>query len=252
MSGLEISLAGKAMIVTGASSGIGARTAAVLAAAGAEVAIVGRDAERLAITAEKIRGSGRDPVVIEADLLVDGAPAQVVEQALAGFGRLDALVNCAGIFELAPFEESLGALDRQWECNVRAPFALTQAAIRHLRESGGTVLFLSSLAGRVGVGTGTAYCAVKGGVENLVRALAIEEAPNGVRVNAIAPGNVHTAMNEGFFADPEFEKAMLALTPLGRIGEVDDIAPAAAFLVSDAAGYITGQSLVIDGGWSAQ
>jgi NAD(P)-dependent dehydrogenase (short-subunit alcohol dehydrogenase family) len=249
---LSISLAGKAAVVTGASSGIGARIAITLAEAGADVTIVGRDAERLAETAKAVEANARRALTVQADLTDPAAPEQITAEALRELGRLDALVNCAGVFEVGPFEESLDSLDRQWEANVRSPFALTQHAMPALRETRGSVLFLSSIAGHVGVATATAYCAAKGAVEALVRALAVEEAPNGVRVNAIAPGNVRTAMNQHFFANPAYEEAMLALTPAGRIGEVDDIAPAAVFLVSDAAAYITGTSLVIDGGWTAQ
>jgi NAD(P)-dependent dehydrogenase (short-subunit alcohol dehydrogenase family) len=249
---LSISLAGKAAVVTGASSGIGARIAIALAEAGADVTIVGRDAERLAETAKAVEANARRALTVQADLTDPAAPEQITAEALRELGRLDALVNCAGVFEVGPFEESLDSLDRQWEANVRSPFALTQHAMPALRETRGSVLFLSSIAGHVGVATATAYCAAKGAVEALVRALAVEEAPNGVRVNAIAPGNVRTAMNQHFFANPAYEEAMLALTPAGRIGEVDDVAPAAVFLVSDAAAYITGTSLVIDGGWTAQ
>lgn len=245
-------LEGKAAIVTGASSGIGAGIAEAIARGGADVALVGRDAGRLADTVARVEAAGRRALTISADITEDGAAARIVQEALAAFGKLDALVNAAGIFELAPFEQSLDGLDRQWRCNVRAPFALTQAAIPHLRATRGSVLFLSSIAGRVGFATASGYCAAKGAIEQLVRVLAVEEAPNGVNVNAVAPGNVRTSMNEGLLADPGYEQAMLAATPAGRIGEVADIAPAAAFLVSDAAGYVTGASLVIDGGWTAQ
>ena len=247
-----ITLAGKAAIVTGASSGIGAAIAAELAREGADVALVGRDAGRLADTARAVEGHGRHVILVEADLTEDGAPARVVDEAVTGLDKLDILVNAAGVFELAPFEESLEALDRQWATNVRAPFAVTCAAIPHLRRTKGTILFLSSIAGHIGFATASGYCATKGAITNLVRCLAVEEAANGVNVNAIAPGNVRTSMNDHLLADAAYEQAMLAATPAGRIGVVGDIAPAAAFLVSGAAGYITGASLVIDGGWTAQ
>jgi NAD(P)-dependent dehydrogenase (short-subunit alcohol dehydrogenase family) len=247
-----ITLAGKAAIVTGASSGIGAAIAAELAQHGADVALIGRDSERLAGTAEAVEAHGRIAIRVEGDLTTDGTPARLVAEAVDRLGKLDILVNAAGVFELAPFEESLEALDRQWATNVRAPFAVTCAAIPHLRKTKGSVLFMSSIAGHVGFATASGYCATKGAIENLVRCLAVEEAPNGVNVNAIAPGNVRTAMNADLLSNDDYEQAMLAATPAGRIGLVDDIAPAAAFLVSDVAEYITGASLVIDGGWTAQ
>jgi NAD(P)-dependent dehydrogenase (short-subunit alcohol dehydrogenase family) len=246
------SLAGKAAIVTGASSGIGAAIAVQLAEQGADVAVVGRNRDRLAATVQSVESRGRRGVPIEADVTEEGAPERIISEATQAFGGIDILVNAAGVFELAPFEESLDALDRQWATNVRAPFALTRAAIRHLRERKGTVLFMSSVAGHIGFPTASGYCTTKGAIENLVKCLAVEEAPNGVRVNTIAPGNVRTSMNEHLLADDAYEQAMLAATPAGRIGVVEDIAPAAAFLVSPAADYITGASLVIDGGWTAQ
>jgi NAD(P)-dependent dehydrogenase (short-subunit alcohol dehydrogenase family) len=245
-------LDGKRAIVTGASSGIGAAIAQAVAAAGADVAIVGRNTERLARTMRSVESQGRRAVVLEADLTDDAARRRAVDETVRQLGAVDVLINAAGIFEVGPFDESLDSLDRQWESNLRSPFALTQHAMPHLRRARGSVLFLSSTAGRVGVARATAYCAVKGALESLVRALAVEEAPNGVRVNAIAPGNVRTPLNSNLFADPAYEQAKIALTPAGRIGEVDDIAPAAVFLVSDAASYITGTSLVIDGGWTAR
>ncbi|WP_307665606.1 SDR family NAD(P)-dependent oxidoreductase [Streptomyces sp. V1I1] len=116
---------------------------------------------------------------------------------------------------------------------------------------GGAVLFMSSIAGVVGFAGASAYSTTKGAVENAVRALALDAAPHGIRVNAIAPGNIRTAMNEDVLADPGYEREMIDRTPLGRIGVVEDITPAAVFLVSDAASYITGTSLLIDGGWTA-
>lgn len=241
----------KIALVTGASSGIGAEIARAFGAAGARVALVGRDTGRLAETEEAVRGAGGDAHVIVSDLLDDGGPAAAVAETVAHYGALDVLVSGAGIFELGPFEESLESLDRQWAANVRAPFALSQAAMPHLRP-GGSIIFLSSAAGRIGFATGVAYCVSKGAIEQLVRALAIEEAPNGVRVNAVAPGNVRTRMNAELLADADYERAMLEGTPLGRLGEVGDIAPTAVLLASDSSAFLTGQSIVIDGGWTAQ
>ncbi|MEX1143163.1 MAG: SDR family oxidoreductase [Thermoleophilaceae bacterium] len=252
MSAVGRPLDGKVAIVTGASSGIGSATAVAMATAGAEVAIVGRSMDRLEATRERIAEAGKEACAIAADLTAEGAPAEVVAQATERFGGLDVLFNGAGLFELGPFEESLELLDRQWQVNVRAPFALTAAAMPHLRERRGAVIFMSSGAGHGGFSTGSAYCATKGAIELLTKALAIEEAPNGVRVNAIAPGNIRTPMNEGLLADPDYERAMIEATPLGRIGEVDDIAPLAVVLASDASSYMTGHSLLVDGGWNAQ
>jgi len=244
---LSIDLTTKSALVTGASSGIGAEIAVTLAAAGARVAIVGRNAERLAVTADRIRATGGTPLVISADLTADGTAESIVARAVAEFGRLTTLVHAAGVFEPAPITAGIEYLDRALAMNVRAPFALTAVAVPHLRH-GGAVIFVSSMGGHVGFAGCAAYGASKGAIELLVKSLAVEEAPNGLRVVAVAPGNVRTPMNADFFSDPAFEAAEIASTPLGRIGEVEDIAPTVAFLASDLASYITGTSFLIDGG----
>lgn len=242
----------KAAVVTGASSGIGAAIAGALAEQGYRVAAVGRDAHRLSETASELSRRGTDGITIAADLTTAGAADDVIEQAVNEFGRLDALVNAAGIFLPGMFESSVETFEQEWAINVRAPYELTVKALPHLRRTEGAVLFVSSVIGKVGAAECAGYCATKGAVENLVRALAVEEAANHVRVNAIAPGEIRTRLNEELLKDPEYEGAVVAATPLKRVGEVADVAPAAAFLVSDAARYITGESLAIDGGWAAQ
>jgi len=243
---------GNGALVTGASSGIGAEIAITLAAQGAHVAAVGRDAGRLEATLHAIEAAGGQGTAITADLTEEGAATLVVAQAIERLGRLDTLVNAAGIFRPGEFLESVASFDLEWAINVRAPYRLTAEALPHLRETQGSVLFISSVIGRVGAAECVGYCTTKGAVENLVRALAVEEAVNDVRINAIAPGEVRTRLNEEHLKNPEYEGAVLACTPLKRVGVVGEIAPAAAFLTSDAAGYITGESLAIDGGWGAQ
>jgi NAD(P)-dependent dehydrogenase (short-subunit alcohol dehydrogenase family) len=241
-------LDGKVAIVTGASSGIGAAIAEAMAQAGASLMLVGRDRERLARTAA---ACGEGHATLAADVTADDAPARIVQGALAAFGRLDSIVHSAGIFEPKPFPESpVASLDAQWLVNVRAPYAITHAAQDHL-EPGSSVIFISSIAGKMGFPHSAAYCATKGAIELLVKALATEFAPRGVRVNAIAPGNIHSPMNEEFFKSPEYERSMIEQTPAGRVGVVEDIAPAAVFLASEAGRYVHGVSLLVDGGWAA-
>ena len=171
----------RSAIVTGASSGIGAATARAMALAGARVALVGRDDARLA--ARGGRASGARSCWPPTSPTTTPRP-QIVERTLAAFGRIDVLVHSAGLFEPMPFAElPAESLDRQWRTNVRAPLLITQAALPHLG-AGASVIFLSSIAGHVGFQDSAAYCATKGAIELVTRALALELSPRGIRVNA--------------------------------------------------------------------
>lgn len=251
MAELVARLDGKTAIVTGASSGIGKAIAEAMAAAGARVIITGRDGGRLASVSRSIEEAGGACRAVRLDLTAPRACEELVAAALEAFGSLDALVHAAGIFRPKPFAQtSLDDLDRQWEINVRVPFVLSQAALPHLTP-GSSLIFISSIAGYVGFPNSTAYCATKGAIELLTRALAVELAPKGIRVNVIAPGNIRTHMNEHLLADPEYERAMLEATPSRRVGEAWEVAPLAVFLVSDAASFMYGSSVLVDGGWAA-
>ena len=249
---LNLDLGGKAAVVTGASSGIGRAVAEALAEAGADVLLVGRDESRLADARAAVEARGVRAATVAVELTADEAPRAVVDGALTAFGRLDILVNCAGIFEPQPFEtQPLASFDRQMAVNVRAPFAITQAALPHLRP-GGTVVNISSIAAYSGFPQSAAYCASKGAVELMTRALAAELGPMGVRVNCVAPGNIRTPMNQHQFeASREYERSLEEKTPLGRIGAVEDIAAAVAYLASPAAKFVNGASWLVDGGWNA-
>ncbi|MGW4030052.1 SDR family NAD(P)-dependent oxidoreductase [Streptomyces sp. NPDC004838] len=244
-------LRGKAAVVTGASSGIGADIARALGAAGCDVVLVGRSEDRLATAAKAVADTGAAHATVAADLREDEAAQNVVDAVLARFGRLDVLVHSAGVYAQASLEDTTDELfDEQWTINVRAPFRLTRAARPHLTR-GASIVFVSSMSGRVGSPDDSAYCASKGAVELLVKALATELAPEGIRVNAVAPGNVHTPINAALLT-PEAEREVVATTPAGRVGEVADISPAVVYLASDASSYVHGASLAVDGGFTAQ
>jgi len=244
-------LLGKVAIVTGASSGIGAAIAQAFAREGAKLALSGREESRLADVAECIDSDGVAAHVVAHDLAAEEEPARLVNDAIEAFGQLDVVVHSAGLFEPQPFlETSLESFDRQFALNVRAGFLLAQAAVPHLSE-GASLVFIGSIAGHVAFRNSVAYCGTKGAVELMTKALCTELAPLGIRVNALAPGNIRTAMNEPFRAEPGYEDGLNDLTPAGRFGEPEEIAEAAVFLASDAASFVHGSSLLVDGGWTA-
>jgi NAD(P)-dependent dehydrogenase (short-subunit alcohol dehydrogenase family) len=243
---------GRIALVTGGSSGIGAEIARQLAWHGAAVAIVGRDEPRLASSLADLTAAGTEGLAIQADLTSDGEPERAVAETVERFGGLDVLVNAAGVIRPALIEDAAARFAEEWAINVTAPYELTRVAIPHLRKRGGAALFISSVSGKKGFARGSGYCATKGAIELMVKALAIEEAEHGVRINAIAPGEIRTDLNPELLDDPEYMKLVMDATPMKRIGEVQEVAPAAVFLVSDDAGYITGTSLDVDGGWAAK
>ena len=245
-------LGGRVAIVTGASSGIGAACARELVRHGASVLLTGRDARRLGAT-QQTTGQAARCETVAADLTDAAASGMIVARCLERFGRLDVVVHSAGIYANEAIEgASMETFDRQFAINVRSPYALTRAALPHLRE-GASVIFISSVFGSVGLAGAGAYCATKGAVEQLTRALALELAPRGVRVNAVAPGFILTALNEAALGGPtEARRAVESATPAARIGSPEEIAPAVAYLASDAASFVHGAILAVDGGWGAQ
>jgi NAD(P)-dependent dehydrogenase (short-subunit alcohol dehydrogenase family) len=241
-------LDGKVAVVTGASSGIGRACAEAMAEAGAKVVLVGRDGDRL----RAVAGRCGEHRVVAVDLAADDAAAKVVEAAVEAFGAVNSLLHMAGIFWPSPLAEApLEDFDMQWRVNVRAPYALTREALPHMKRDD-SITFVSSIAGKVAFPNSAAYCATKGAIEQLTKALAVELAPAGIRVNAIAPGNIRTPMNEKLLESKEYEQMYIDGTPYGRVGVVEDIAPLAVFLASDGARYIHGESILVDGGWAAR
>ena len=245
-------LDGRVAIVTGASSGIGAACARELVQRGASALLTGRDATRLAARLQETGDPGHCEA-LATDLTAPDAETAIVDRCLERFGRLDVIVHSAGIYENEPIDRAtMEAFDRQFAINVRAPYALTRAALPHLAD-GASIVFISSVFGSVGLAGATAYCATKGAVEQLTRTLAVELAPRGVRVNAVAPGFVLTALNQAALGGPTAaRRAIEAATPAARIGDPGEIAPAVAYLASDAASFVHGATLVVDGGWAAQ
>jgi gluconate 5-dehydrogenase len=251
MQGPNFSIAGKVAVVTGGARGIGAQLASALAGAGAAVALLGRDAEALTRSCATLSTAGAQVQGLCADVTDVQAVQTAFEQVMARMGRLDILINNAGIEQLCPSLEVSPALwDRIVDTNLRGAFFCAQAAARRM-SAGGSILNLCSLTSEVGVAGAAAYGASKSGLVGLTRALATEWACLGIRVNGIGPGYFRTALTEGFYQSEQWQHQMLDKIPLRRFGQLDDLGGAAVFLCSDAARYITGQILYIDGGYLA-
>lgn len=246
-----LSLEGRVAIVTGAGRGIGRSIAIALARAGADVTVASRTPRELEEVAAEIRSLGRRAVVAPADVTDRGAVEGLVDRTVAELGGLDVMVNNAGIAPFTtPFLETPAEdFDRAFRANVDVVVHGCRAAGRVLVERGaGCVLNLASIDAFMAEAGLAYYNAAKAAVVSLTRTLALEWAPRGVRVNAIAPGWIDTPMNAPEKADPEAEARILAQIPMGRWGRAEEIAAAAVFLCSDAASFITGEVLVADGG----
>ncbi len=248
-------LDGRTALVTGAGRGIGAEAAAALARAGAEVVLLSRTRSDLEQVADRIRGEGGRARVEVGDV-TDAAQVRAI---LGRLPRLDILINNAGMNIPEPFVDvSEDHLDQMLALNVRSAFLVAQAAVRKMledparKERGGAVINISSQMGHVGSPRRTVYCLSKHALEGLTKAMAVELAPHNIRVNAIGPTFLETPMTSVFFSDPEFRNWATSRIPLGRIGQMGEVTGAIVFLASPAASLITGASLVIDGGWTAQ
>jgi NAD(P)-dependent dehydrogenase (short-subunit alcohol dehydrogenase family) len=239
----------KVAIVTGASSGIGFGCATMLAGQGIAVLGTGRDPERLAAL-QREAGDER-LATLAVDLTDDEAPQRIVEAALARWGRIDYLVNNAGIGSPKPLHETDDAtLDRFLDIMLRAPFRLARDVIGHM-QPGSAIINVTSTFAVVGGLRGGAYSAAKGGLTALTTHIACQYGPLGIRCNAVAPGVTVTPMVATRLEDERFRKMNVEMTPHQRLGRVEDIAATVAFLCSDGGSFINGQTIVVDGGWSS-
>jgi NAD(P)-dependent dehydrogenase (short-subunit alcohol dehydrogenase family) len=248
-------LDGRVALVTGAGRGLGAETAFALAGAGAEVILVSRSIKELENVASRIVASGGRARTVICDV----TDAIRFRSEMDRLERLDILVNNAGQNIPEPFVDvSEDHLDQILSLDVRAAFLVAQAAVRKMLQAcdrkllGGVVINVSSQMGHVGASQRTVYCMCKHAIEGLTKAMAVELGPKNIRVNAVAPTFLVTAMTAPFFADPQFRDWVTGMIPLGRVGKLQEVAAAIVFLASPAASLISGASLLVDGGWTAQ
>jgi NAD(P)-dependent dehydrogenase (short-subunit alcohol dehydrogenase family) len=245
-------LDGRVAIVTGASSGLGAAVARALAAAGARVAVVARRKDRLAGLAEEIGG-----LAVACDLSdLDGA-GSVVPAAAEGLGPPEILVNVAGGMFTSERAESepLDAIRRTADLNLLAPLVLSQAVFPHMREAGrGSIVNVSSISGRVGVPgiPQASYAASKAGLSGLTAELAVQWARHSIRVNTVAPGFFRSEITGSLYESERGAAYLRRNIPLPKEGTADDVVGAVLWLAGDAAAYVTGQTVVVDGGWTAR
>lgn len=251
MTSTHFDLTNKVALVTGGSRGIGLAIAQGLAQHGATVVVCGRDAQTLEAARESI---GANAVATVADVAEEAAVIALRDRITTQFGRLDILVNNAGIdphyaaiekTETADWEALLGT-------NLTGVFYCCKYLGGLMIPAGsGAIINVSSIAGKVGLKRQVPYCTSKGGVEQLTRSLALDWAEHGIRVNAVGYGFIETDLTAGLTGHPHIAPRLLARTPMGRFGHVSEVAGAAIFLASPSASYVTGHTLMVDGGWTA-
>ena len=248
-------LEGRTALVAGAGRGIGRASAMALAHAGAETWLMSRTQAELDAAVAEINNAGGKARALVCDVTDSAA----VNKAIAALPALDVLVNNAGTNIPEPFVNvSEANLDRVLNLNIRAMFITAQAAVKKMLElperktRGGCVINITSQMGHVGAPTRTVYCLTKHAMEGFTKALAVELAPQNIRVNSVAPTFLETPLTAPMFARPEFAKWVMERIPLGRLGQLDEVAASVVYVASDAASLMTGASLVIDGGWTAQ
>jgi NAD(P)-dependent dehydrogenase (short-subunit alcohol dehydrogenase family) len=242
---------GRRALVTGAGRGIGLAAASALADAGAHVTLCSRTTKEIEEAAEAIRARGQKAEALPLDVRdVDAVKATIDAQA-----PFDILINNAGTNRPAPFTDvKVEDFDFVFSLNVRAAYFVAQAVAKRLVEAKqpGSIINMSSQMGHVGGPTRTVYCATKHAMEGFTKAMAIDLAPHKIRVNSIAPTFIETPMTKPFFENKAFREDTLKRIKLGRLGQLEDLTGAIVFLASDAAALMTGTSLVVDGGWTAE
>jgi NAD(P)-dependent dehydrogenase (short-subunit alcohol dehydrogenase family) len=251
---LALDLDGKVAVVTGGGRGLGQAVACALAEAGADVALLARSAEELAATARMIEEMGRRVLTLPTDVTQETAVEEAAEAVVEAFGRVDVLVNNAGVAHVAPLLElTLADLRKVLDVNVVGAILCARAFGAHMvAQRKGTVINVASIAGLGGEPDVTAYCASKGALIAFTRALAVEWARHGVTVNAVAPGYFRTDLNRRALDDVQVGPKIVKHIPLRRVGQPEELGPLVVYLASDAAAFMTGSVVVLDGGQLAR
>lgn len=245
-------------LVSGGSRGIGAATCLRIAEAALSrgtrpmIAVCGREeSDSQEEVARSVRAMGGEAIALAGDLNDPDVPAKLVEATVTAFGGLDALVSNAGIASPSKLcDVTLEAWDRMFNVNLRSGWLLAKSAYPYLKESRGAACFTSSMSGQLPHAGSGPYSPTKAALAMLAQTLALEWAPDGIRINVVSPGMTHTPMSAKMYADPAIKKAREALIPLARIGDPRDIANAIEFMISPLSSFITGQDLCVDGGFS--
>ena len=251
-----MNLKDKVVIVTGARRGMGKTHALVLAKAGAKVVVSDISKEDCQKVVGEIKKDRGEATAIKCDVSKKEEVEDLVKKTIEKFGKLDILVNNAGIAQFKPFLElTEEEWDRTLDINLKGYFLCAQAAAKEMaKQKSGVIINIASVAmGQVGIGFPNIahYCASKGGIVGMTEALAVELAPYNIRVNAIAPGLIETPMIDSIKQDPKTMEAMLAKVPMHRVGKPEEVSNLVLFLASDESSYMTGSTVVIDGGWLA-
>lgn len=247
-------LKNKVAIITGGGSGIGQGIALMFAREGAYVVVCGRRKEPLEATVKAIEDAGGEAIYAIVDVSSFSQIQEMVSTTLAKWGQIDILVNNAGIYiahDIASMSEE--EWDKVMGIDAKGVFLASKAVLPHmLKQEKGKIVNIASIAGLFGFEQSAAYCAAKGAIVNLTREMALDYAPKGIHVNAIAPGVIESDMTKPFLSDEAAKKSFLDRIPVGRIGIPDDIAYAAVYLASEESDYMVGQTIVVDGGMTAR